>query len=144
MKIVFFFLALLVPVHLAEAHKFYQPTLDRVAASDAVYLVKAQGTFVTEDDVHKHAFTVTEVLRGQPQTIMILIGSPGVTYSNGSEWVIFHHGGRSKNWIGWSMLGDYEWLPMKVTRNGNEVTVQWIGPLDTLRAYLLQHPMKQP
>ena len=115
-----------------------------MAASGDVYLVRVVPGSANSDSVNpaKINFTVTEVLRGRAESSFALEPSPGEAYKADSECILIHNPGGFKDCVGWAMKGDCEWLPIPVTRNGNQATAQWLGPLDQVRDYLRQHPKK--
>jgi hypothetical protein len=134
-----FFFAL---TRFADAHPQSIPTLDYVAGSDAVYLVKVSSAQVHQDGAHigNITFSVTEVMRGQSRPSLTLTAYEDYDFKENTEWIIFHHPGGFKDCVGWAMEGDCEWLPLRITRDGDKVTAQWVGPLDQVREYLRQHP----
>ena len=128
----------------AAAHDFAPPTLQYVAASDSVYLVKAVSIAPGPDSVHlaKVTFVVIEVLKGPKQSKFELEQFESDPDKKGSEWIIIHNPTGFKDCVGWAMEGNCEWLPIAITRNGDSVTAQWLGPLNKVREYLHQHPKK--
>jgi hypothetical protein len=128
----------------AGAHPFAPPTLDYVAKSDVVYLVRAGSSVPGPDSVHpaKVVFSITEVLRGNDHAPLVLSAYEWNPYPKDSEWIIFHNSSGFKDCIGWAMEGDCEWLPIKVTRDGGKESAEWVGPLDGVRQYLHDHPAK--
>jgi len=135
-RLLFVALALFAFIRLADAHAFAPPGVASVAASDAVYLVR-----VASVKDGKVTFSITEVLRGKPQDSLSLTPYTGGFEVN-SEWILVHHVGGFKDCVGWALKGDCEWLPVRITRDGDKATAQWLGPLDQVREYLRQHPAK--
>jgi hypothetical protein len=143
MKRAFFvFLAFLALMRFASAHAFFAPTLETLAKSDSIYLVRVAS--ITEGGQgrpqSKVTFSVTEVLKGDTRSLFVLIPYIPNKFKINSEWILFHHPSGIKDCVGWAILGDCEWLPISANRDGDKVTAQWVGSLDTIRDYLHQHP----
>jgi hypothetical protein len=131
-------------IRFASAHPWAPPDLGYVAGSDSVYLVKVISSASGPDSVHpaKITLAVTEVLRGPLQSKFMLAAYEDYDFKKDTEWIIFHNPSGFKDCVGWAMEGDCEWLPIPVTRDGDKVTAKWVGPLDTVKEYLRQHPYK--
>jgi hypothetical protein len=127
-----------------EGHPFAPPTLAYVANSDSVYFVRTESSEAGPDSVHpaKVKFSITEVLRGQTQPPLTLLAYEWNPFKTGTEWIIFHNTSGFKNCVGWAMEGDCEWLPIQVTRKGDHLDAEWLGPMDGVVKYLHDHPVK--
>ena len=100
------------------------PITEYFPNADTVYLVR-----VTSTDNGKVTFSVTEALRGNPITVLILTSLSAFEFKPDSEWLLASYGperiGGRKDEVGWLLKGGLlGWLPARVVRVDNEIYVQ--------------------
>jgi len=141
-------LTFLIFISLCEAHKFAPPTLETLAKSGLIWIVRVASnkTVVPGSSPEKITFSITDVLRepdnSEPPPFEALIPYPGSDFKEGSEWILVNNPSGFKGCVGWATKGDCEWLPIRVTGEGDKAIAQWLGPLDKIKEYLNQHPYK--
>jgi len=141
-------LSFLILISVSYAHLFAPPTFETLAKSPLIWSVRVTSTkgVVSDSSSKKITFAVTDVLRepdsSEPPPTIVLTAYSDSNFKEGSEWILVNHPGGFKGCVGWAEKGDCEWLPIGVTRDGDKVTAQWLGPIDKVREYLIQHPNK--
>jgi hypothetical protein len=127
----------------AEAHHQAPPGLGTVAASDTVYLVHVQSVDESSKfGVPLITFSVAEVLRGPAASRLVLNAELELDFKPNTNWIIYRIPWGSKDWIGWALEGDREWIPLSTDPANHNWLSGYHFSVDQVREYLRTHPAK--
>ena len=65
-----------------------------------------------------------------------------MTFKLGDQDILMHNPSGFPNGVGWTIEGDPEWWPLSVTEKDGKQTVEFLGPMDGVRKYIHDHPIK--
>ena len=135
-------LALLAFGRSGNATDFRQATLETLADSDAVYLVRVISLKDARGDVFSDrvGFSITEVLKGKRRPSLTLTPLFLSDFKKGAEYILYYTDSDFKDTVGWNGVEDVcQWLQLRISHHGGKIMVEKIGPLDQLKNYLRQH-----
>ncbi len=133
----------LATVRIGTATDFRSPSLDTLANSHAVYLVRVTSLKDAKGDVFSSRvnFSVTEVMKGKARTSLSLTPLFLSDFKKDSEYILYYTDSDFTDTVGWNGVEQVgQWLQLPVSHQDRKATVEKVGSLDKLRDYLREHP----